>query len=72
MAAVVPATARVTAERKTGVSCVASIVCPTIITLWVAIMGVLLMRRATRLEHGGASDVGSTLRESAVSRPART
>ncbi len=58
--------------ESTGVSRVASIVFPTIITLWVAIMGVLLMRRATRLEHGVASDVGSTSRQSAVSRPART
>jgi hypothetical protein len=36
--------------ESTGISRVASIVFPTIITVWVATLGVLLLRRAARLD----------------------
>ena len=48
--------------ESTGISRVASIVFPTIITLWVAALGVLLLRRAPRLDSSSIQAESSRMR----------
>jgi hypothetical protein len=49
--------------ESTGVTRILTIIFPTVITLWLALMGALLLRRATSLELAVGGTFGAPLRD---------